>query len=198
MESTLIGNLVNLLNRLAVGNLKNANMTEYNGKSIALRGSIVHNSGDDLYLTVHNNSENISIIQSEEYLCIETPAQITIPAETLLEKNLTNRRFFSYAFKDDRFFGKSSNDDFVQKQNRQQRVESIIMSMKFIDKSIKDLEHPIQLKFEVSDLTDRESSECSYWKKGIVYFIHSLDEKNDNQFTIINHHNVLICNSSLN
>lgn len=185
MESTLLGNLANCLNGLAMGNLKSANVTQYNGKSIALKGSSVQNFGDDLYLTVNNNPENISIIKSKKDLRIETLAEIKIPAETLIKKDLAKKMFFSYAFKDDRFFVKSNNDDVMHKQNRHQKVESIIMSLKFINRSVKDLEHPIQLKFEVSDSTDKDGSECSYWNEGMVNLISTFffDEKNSDQFT---------------
>lgn len=168
MESKSLNKMVHLLNNLASGNLVSNNVTEYYGKSIALKGSAVHSTSNNLYLTVRDTPENIAIIKSEENLRIKTLAQIQIPTETLAEKDLGERRFFSYAFKDDRFFEKTKQNFDLDNHKKHQKVQSIIMSLKFINKSIKELEHPIQLKFKVFDLANTNDSECSFWKKGML------------------------------
>lgn len=169
MESTLLGNMVHLLNVLAEGSLLNKNVTEYKGESISLKGSVLHNISEDLYVTIRDAPENTTVINLDDKTPVNMTAQIKIPAETLVEKQLTESTFFSYAFKDNRFFVKSDNTNF-HRNRRQQNIQSIIMSLKFINKSVIDLEHPIQLNFETLDYTDTSSSECSFWKQGVATF----------------------------
>ena len=140
---------------------KNDNFTFY-GKSLGFIGNSIKTVDTDFVITMETSQDRVKLKtkdQTSMSKMFNKSVFVKLPQNLLKEKGLFDKKFISFAFKNDKNFRKRQDNIYVG---------SSIFSLSFINTSINNLDHPLEMSFEINNNTSTSAKRgsCSFWVPG--------------------------------